>query len=105
LSCLEFASPQIANLILDKCPINDDDVNQRFSLNQRLNVNIQGQEATLLDCFLFRYLLRVHSGQRAEYILDYQCLLNRLMWLGFKVYDLKMLEHNCLCQMILFYDL
>ena len=109
LSCLEFASPQIANLILDKCPTNDNDVNQRFSLSQRLNGHIQGQEATLLDCFLFRYMSRAHSGQRTEKRLDsnkdYQYLLDRLMCLGFKVYNLKMLEHNCLCQTILFFDL
>ena len=110
LSCLEFASPQIANLILDKCSINDNDVNQRFSLSQRLNAHVQCQEATLFDCFLFRYMSRVHRGQRKENSRvdsnkDYQYLLDRLMGLGFKVFNLKMLEHNCFCQTILFYDL
>jgi hypothetical protein len=52
---------------------------------------------------------RVHSGQRKENSLDtnkdYQYLLDRLMGLGFKLFNLKMLEHNYLCQTILFYDL
>ena len=108
LSCLEFSSPQLSHLIMKKCLFANENINQCYSLSQRLIGFGNDDKGTLLDCFLYKcnqYMQRKSSFGLDQFHVEYLNLLNSLMNADFKIFNLKLLERNTMCQTLLFYDL